>query len=79
MIGNFDARLDAKRRIAIASGIREQMSADQSDSFVLVPALDPSDAPATYLWMYPEKYFNKFLGRMRRSTTPQSISSIGIM
>jgi len=67
LIGNFNARLDGKRRMAVASGIREQISASDGENFVLVPDPDPQDDRETYLWMFPDVYFRKLASRMKRS------------
>jgi len=67
LIGNFDARLDAKRRIAVASGIREQISAADGENFVLVPDPDPQDGREKYLWLFPDVYFRRLASSMKRS------------
>ena len=46
LIGNFDARVDAKRRVAVASGVREQICAGDGVNFVVVPDPDPRVEPA---------------------------------
>jgi MraZ protein len=68
LIGNFDARVDAKRRVAIASGIREQISSGDGENFVLVPDPDPVAGRECYLWLFPEIYFRRLASSMKRST-----------
>ncbi len=67
LIGNFDARLDAKRRIAVASGIREQISAADGENFVLVPDPEPKPGREKYLWLFPDVYFRRLASSMKRS------------
>jgi len=67
LIGNFDTRLDSKRRLAVASGIREQISASDGENFVLVPDPDPEEGRECYLWLFPDIYFRRLAASMRRS------------
>jgi MraZ protein len=67
LIGNFDARVDSKRRVAVASGVREQISADDGEGFVLVPDPDPQAGRECYLWMFPDVYFRRLASSMKRS------------
>ena len=77
LFGNFDTRRDAKRRVAIASGIREQISSSDSDNFVLVPDPDPQDGRDCYLWLFPETDFRRLAANMKRSEmSPQAQSGL---
>jgi len=67
LIGNFDARVDSKRRVAVASGIREQISAPDGENFVVVPDPDPEGDRERYLWLFPDLYFRQLASSMRRS------------
>jgi division/cell wall cluster transcriptional repressor MraZ len=72
LIGNFDARVDAKRRVALACGIREQISSGDGENFVLVPDPDPAEGRDRYLWMFPDVYFRRLASSMKRSgLTPE--------
>ena len=72
LIGNFDARVDAKRRVAVVSGIREQISASDGENFVVVPDLDPKGGRERYLWLFPDLYFRRLASNMKRSgMTPE--------
>jgi len=67
LIGNFETRVDAKRRVAIASGIREQISASDGENFVVVPDPDPEGGRERYLWLFPDVYFRRLASSMKRS------------
>lgn len=67
LIGNYDARVDSKRRIAIASGIREQIAEGDGVNFVVVPDPDPESGRECYLWLFPDTYFRRLASNMRRS------------
>ena len=67
LIGNFDARVDSKRRLAVASGIREQISDCDGENFVVVPDPDPQNGRECYLWLLPDVYFRRLASNMKRS------------
>ncbi|MDP6046816.1 MAG: hypothetical protein QGH94_02700 [Phycisphaerae bacterium] len=68
LYGNFDTKLDiTKRRIAIAAGIREQISAKDRGNFVLVPDPEPQDGCECYLWLFPERYFRRLTASINRA------------
>ena len=72
LIGNFDARVDSKRRVAVASGVREQISASDGENFVVVPDPDPKGGRECYLWLFPDLYFRRLASSMKRSgMTPE--------
>ena len=72
LIGNFETRVDAKRRVAIAAGLREQISDGDGCNFVVVPDLDPQAGRDRYLWLFPDVYFRRLVASMRRSgMTPE--------
>ena len=65
LIGEFEATIDAKRRLAISSAIRDQIVADEDgDNFILVLG------PDRHLWLYPDLYYRRLLATMRRSPLP---------
>ena len=72
LIGNYETRVDAKRRVAIAVSIREQISASDGENFVVVPDPDPKDGRERYLWLFPDLYFRRLAANMKRSgMTPE--------
>ena len=72
LIGNVKTRVDAKRRIAIASGIYKQISDSDGENFVVVPDPDPEPGRERYLWLFPDHYFRRLAASMKRSgMTPE--------
>ncbi|MDP6545186.1 MAG: hypothetical protein QGH60_14460 [Phycisphaerae bacterium] len=77
LIGNFETRVDPKRRIAIAMGIREQIVERDGLNFAVVPDPDPKEGRERYLWLFPDLYFRKLVASMRRSDmTPEQQESL---
>ena len=65
LIGEFEATIDTKRRLAISSAIRDQIVAhEDGESFILVLG------PDRHLWLYPDLYYRRLLATMRRSALP---------
>jgi len=72
LIGNFETRVDSKRRVAIAAGIRDQITASAGENFAVVPDPDTEGRRERYLWLFPDLYFRELLANMKRSDmTPQ--------
>ncbi len=65
LIGEFEQTIDAKRRLAISSALREQVSPDEDGSnFILVLG------PDRHLWLYPDLYYRRLAATMKRSPLP---------
>ena len=72
LIGNFETRVDSKRRVAITVGIRDQIVARHGLNFVVVPDPDPKEGRDRYLWLFPDLYFRRLVASMKRSKmTPE--------
>jgi len=67
LIGNYDARVDAKRRLAIAASIRDQIASEDGENFVVVPDPGPEGGRERYLWLFPDDYFRRLVAKMKRS------------
>jgi len=67
LIGNFETRVDPKRRVAIAVGIRDQIVDHDGLNFVVVPDPDPKKGRERYLWLFPDLYFHRLVKSMKRS------------
>lgn len=64
-VGEFDAAIDGKRRLSISAALREAVDAEQDgDTFILIVS------PDRHLWLYPERYYQRLVGAMRRSPLP---------
>lgn len=65
LIGEFEATIDAKRRLAISSAIRDQIVAhEDGENFILVLG------PDRHLWLYPDLDYRRLLATMKRSPLP---------
>jgi MraZ protein len=72
LIGNFETRVDAKRRVAIPVGIRDQIVDHDGLNFVVVPDPEPKAGRERYLWVFPDLYFRRLVASMKRSEmTPE--------
>ena len=64
-VGESDAVIDGKRRLSISAALRESLDPEQDgDSFILVLA------PDRHLWLYPERYYQRLAGALRRTAIP---------
>jgi len=65
LIGEFEATIDAKRRLAVSSAIRDQIDPhEDGENFILVLG------PDRHLWLYPDRYYRRLLATMKRSPLP---------
>jgi len=65
LIGEYEATLDAKHRLAIPSALRDQIvPAEDGKSFILVLG------PDHHLWLYPDEYYRRLLASLKRSPLP---------
>jgi MraZ protein len=64
-IGEFEQTIDPKRRLAISSGLRELSDPEEDGrNFILVLG------PDRHLWLYPDRYYQRLIGTMKRSPLP---------
>ena len=64
-VGEFEQVIDAKRRLAISSSLREQIVAGKDGgNFILVLG------PDRHLWMYPDEYYRRMVATLKRSPLP---------
>jgi len=64
-IGEFPQTIDEKHRLSISSSLRELMDADEDGrNFILTVG------PDGHLWLYPDQYYRKLLGTLKRSALP---------
>jgi MraZ protein len=64
-VGEFEQVIDAKRRLAISSALREQIVAGKDGrNFILVLG------PDRHLWMYPDEYYRRMVATLKRSPLP---------
>jgi MraZ protein len=65
LIGEFEQTIDAKRRLAISSALREQIEPkEDGKDFILVLG------PDRHLWLYPDLYYRRLLATLKRSPLP---------
>jgi MraZ protein len=65
-VGEFEQSIDAKKRLAIASALREGMDPEEDgENFYLVLG------PDRHLWLYPDKYYRRLVSKIRRSALPK--------
>ncbi len=65
LIGEFEATIDPKRRLAVCTAIRDQIVAEEDGkNFILVLG------PDRHLWLYPDVYYRRLLATMKRSPLP---------
>jgi len=65
LIGEFEATIDPKRRLAVCTAIRDQIVAEEDGkNFILVLG------PDKHLWLYPDVYYRRLLAKMKRSPLP---------
>jgi MraZ protein len=68
-VGEFETTIDSKHRCAISSALRDQIIPEEDGSnFYLVLG------PDRHLWLYPDQYYRRLLGQMRRSALPDRTS-----
>lgn len=66
LIGEMDTTIDSKRRLSISSVFRELINpAEDGENFVLVLG------PDRHLWLYPDRYYGRLIGTVRRSLLPR--------
>ncbi len=64
-VGEFEQVIDAKRRVAISSALREQMVLEEDGrDFILVLG------PDRHLWLYPDLYYRRLAATLKRSLLP---------
>ena len=63
-VGEFEQVIDAKRRLAISSALREQIVAEDGPNFILMLG------PDRHLWMYPDEYYGRLVATLKRSPLP---------
>lgn len=64
-VGEFEQSIDAKKRMAIPSALREPLDpVEDGESFYLVLG------PDRHLWLYPDRYYRKLVSTIRRSPLP---------
>lgn len=75
LIGEQEAVIDAKHRLAIGSAFREQIdAATDGDAWVL------SLGPDRHLWLYPDKYYGQLLKMINPSPLPsREAARLGVM
>lgn len=65
-VGEFEQSIDAKKRLAIASALREGMDPEEDgENFYLVLG------PDRHLWLYPDRYYRRLVSKIRRSPLPK--------
>ena len=65
LIGAYESAIDAKRRLAISAGLREQINAKtDGHDFILVVG------PDRHLWLYPDRFYRKVLATIKPSPLP---------
>jgi MraZ protein len=65
-VGEFEQSIDAKKRLAIASALRDGMDPDEDgENFYLVLG------PDRHLWLYPDRYYRKLVATLKRSPLPK--------
>ena len=65
LIGELDQTIDAKHRLSVSSVFRDLIDPQEDgENFVLVLG------PDRHLWLYPDRYYRRLLGTMKRSLLP---------
>ena len=65
LIGEMDQTIDAKHRLSISSVFRDLIDPQEDgENFVLVLG------PDRHLWLYPDRYYCRLLGTLKRSLLP---------
>lgn len=62
--GEHETSIAAKRRMAIGAALREEQTPEDGSQYYLVLG------PDRHLWLYPDAYYRKLAGRMKRSLLP---------
>ena len=62
--GEHEQTIGAKRRLAINSALREEQRAEDGEQYYLVLG------PDKHLWLYPDEYYRRLAGSMKRSLLP---------
>jgi len=63
--GEHDQTIDAKHRLAISAALREGIDpGEDGKNFVLILG------PDRHLWLYPDLYYRRLLGSLKRSPFP---------
>ena len=64
-VGEFEQSIDDKNRLSISVSLRELVNADDDGSnFILILG------PDRHLWLYPDRYYKKLVGTMKRTALP---------
>ncbi len=64
-VGEFEQTIDDKNRVSISASLRELVNPEEDGSnFILILG------PDKHLWMYPDKYYQRLVGSMKRSALP---------
>ena len=73
--GEHETTIGAKRRLPIASSLREEVMAGEGRDFYLVLG------PDRRLWLYPDEYYRTLASSMKRSVVPsvKSRTSLGLL
>ncbi len=73
--GEHETTIGAKRRLPIASSLREEVMAGEGRDFYMVLG------PDRRLWLYPDEYYRTLASTMKRSVVPsvKSRGSLGLL
>jgi MraZ protein len=64
-VGEFEQTIDDKNRVSISASLRELVNPEEDGSnFILILG------PDKHLWLYPDKYYQRLVGSMKRSALP---------
>jgi len=64
-VGEFEQTIDDKNRLSISASLRELVNpAEDGSNFILILG------PDKHLWLYPDTYYKKLIGTMKRSALP---------
>ena len=64
-VGEFEQTIDEKNRVSISAALRELVNPEEDGSnFILILG------PDKHLWLYPDKYYQRLVGSMKRSALP---------
>ncbi len=64
-VGEFEQTIDDKNRVSISASLRELVNPEEDGSnFILILG------PDRHLWLYPDAYYKRLVGTMKRSALP---------
>ena len=64
-VGEFEQTIDDKNRVSISAALRELVNPEEDGTnFILILG------PDKHLWLYPDKYYQRLVGSMKRSALP---------